>query len=73
MADENAPQSPEALRLGELLDANHPAAEQVELPPGTRTCAQCGFLMYTPSPEGLKHLPAGGEFSRVETWLEEHR
>jgi hypothetical protein len=64
----DAPHSPEALRLGRLLDAHHPATDQVD-PPLTETCFRCGSLMYTPSPEGLKHLPAEVDFARVETWL----
>ncbi len=56
--------------LGGLLDAHHLAVGQVEPPLGTGTCALCGFVIYTPSVQGLKHLPTGGEFSRVEAWLE---
>lgn len=63
--------SPQALGLGGLLDAHHPATEQVE-PPLTGTCARCDTLM-APSYGGLKHLPAEGEFSRVRKWLEDNQ
>jgi hypothetical protein len=72
MADIEAPQSPEAHLLGGLLDADHPAID-LDRPSHMGTCDRCGFLMYSPPDEGLRHLPAPGEFSRVETWLEEHR
>ena len=72
MADHEAPQSPEAHLLGGLLDADHPAID-LDRPSHMGTCDRCGFLMYSPPDEGLRHLPAPGEFSRVETWLEEHR
>jgi hypothetical protein len=64
--------SPEALRLGWLLDAHHLAVGQVEPSLGTGTCDLCGFLIYSPSVRGSKHLPTGGESARVETWLEDN-
>ena len=66
------PRSPKALRLGRLLDAHHAATDLVQ-PSPTGTCDVCGTLMYTPSPEGLRHLPSPGEFSRVQNWLEDNR
>ena len=65
------PRSRKALRLGRLLDAHHPATDLIQ-PPPMGTCDVCGSLTYTPSPEGLKHLPAEGEFSRVQNWLEDN-
>jgi hypothetical protein len=65
------PRSRKALRLGRLLDAHHSATDLIQ-PPPTGTCDTCHFLMYGPSPDGLKHLPSESEFSRVQNWLEDH-
>ena len=66
------PQSPEALRLGGLLDVHHPASDLVR-PSPMGTCDVCGTLMYSPTDEGLRHLPSEGEFLRVKKWLKDHQ
>ena len=72
MADPEVPQSPEALRLGGLLDGHHPASDLVR-PSHMGTCDVCGTLMYSPNHEGLLHLPSEAEFLRVKKWLNDHQ
>jgi hypothetical protein len=72
MADREIPRSPEALRLGGLLDVHHPASDIVR-PSPMGTCDVCGSLMYSPTDEGLKHLPSEGEFLRVKKWLKDRQ
>ncbi len=72
MADREIPRSPEALRLGGLLDVHHPASDIVR-PSPMGTCDVCGTLMYSPTDEGLRHLPSEGEFLRVKKWLKDHQ
>jgi hypothetical protein len=72
MADPEVSQSPEALRLGGLLDGHHPAID-LDRPSDMGTCDVCGTLMHSPTDEGLKHLPSEGEFLRVKKWLNDHQ
>ena len=71
MVDSEVPEQLEALRLGAMLDAHHPATDLTD-PPPRGTCDRCGFLMYRPATARLRHLPSPGEHSWVETWIEEH-
>lgn len=60
----------EAVRLGELLDANHRAD-----PGGLQsigTCRNCGYLIFEAHGAGWRHLPSVEERSRAGQWLAMH-
>jgi hypothetical protein len=60
----------EAVRLGERLDANHPAD-----PGGLQsigTCRKCGYLIFESHGRGWKHLPSVEEREKAGKWLTMH-
>jgi hypothetical protein len=60
----------DAIRLGERLDANHPAD-----PGGLQsigTCRNCGYLIFEAHGRGWKHLPSVEERDRAGKWLAMH-
>jgi hypothetical protein len=61
----------EAVRLGELLDANHPAE-----PGGLQsigTCRTCGYLIFQAHGNGWRHLPSVEERTTAGRWLAVHQ
>jgi hypothetical protein len=61
----------EAVRLGEMLDANH-AAEPGGLQ-SIGTCRNCGYLIFDAHGRGWRHLPSVEERDEAEKWLAMHR
>jgi hypothetical protein len=60
----------EAVRLGEMLDANHPAD-----PGGLQsigTCRNCGYLIFEAGDDGWRHLPSVEERDQAGMWLAAH-
>ena len=60
----------EAVRLGERLDANHPAD-----PGGLEsigTCRKCGYLIFDARGRGWQHLPSVEELDTGGRWLADH-
>ncbi len=61
----------EAVRLGERLDANHPAE-----PGGLQsigTCRRCGYLIFDSRDRGWRHLPSVEELEKARSWLAMHQ
>jgi hypothetical protein len=61
----------EAVRLGEMLDANHPAD-----PGGLQsigTCRTCGYLIFEAHGRTWRHLPSVEERDVAGRWLATHQ
>ena len=61
----------EAIRLGDMLDANHPAE-----PGGLQsigTFRTCGYLIFESRDRGWRHLPSVEEREKAGKWLATHR
>ncbi len=61
----------EAVRLGEMLDANHPAE-----PGGLQsigTCRTCGYLIFQAGDNEWRHLPSVEERDTAGKWLATHQ
>jgi hypothetical protein len=61
----------EAVRLGEMLDANHPAE-----PGGLQsigTCRTCGYLIFQAAGNDWRHLPSVEERDTAGRWLAAHQ
>ncbi|MGH9078710.1 MAG: hypothetical protein ACRDYE_01290 [Acidimicrobiales bacterium] len=60
----------DAVRLGEMLDANH-AAEPGGLQ-SIGTCRNCGYLIFEAHGSGWRHLPSVEERDQAGKWLVMH-
>jgi hypothetical protein len=58
--------SPEAVRLGALLDEDHSPETNGRMP----VCRRCGA--YTESPMGCQHVPNERRIARAQEWIEAH-